>query len=405
MLLSMNTLRLKKKEDRRIRRGHPWAFSNEFEEIPKGLVPGEIVRVVDYAGRIVGEGYANPHTLIAVRLLTRGEEPFTTGLLKKRIRDAKALRERFYPARSGPCRSRSAGRNSWRAVYSESDFLPGLVVDKYEDWLSVQILTQGMERLFPDVLGALKEIYNPAGIVLRNDSKLRALEGLQTEKKVVYGEYAGPVEINLCGLRMMADLLEGQKTGFFLDQADNYSMLENISGGAEVIDLFCHTGAWGISALLAGAKGAVFVDSSESALAMARENAETNGFRSNTEFIREDALKALKRFADEGRRFDVVVADPPAFIKSRQKMAEGLQGYRDLNARCLRVVRPGGFLITCSCSHHLSRENFLETLRAGAATTGKPARIIEMRSQSKDHPVLLAAPETEYLKCALVQAG
>ncbi len=394
----MKTLRLKKKEDRRIRRGHPWAFSNEFEEIPRGLVPGEIVRVADYAGRIVGEGYANPHTLIAVRLLTRGEEPFTANLLKKRIEDAKALRERFYPGRS-----RSTG--SWRAVYSEADFLPGLIVDKYGDWLCVQVSTQGMERLLPDVLDALKEVYNPAGIVLRNDSKLRALEGLQIEKKIVYGEYAGPVLIDLCGLSVRADLLEGQKTGFFLDQADNYSMLENISGGAEVTDLFCHTGAWGISALLAGASSAVFVDSSERALAMAGENAELNGVRGKAEFVREDALTALKRFADEGRRFDVVVADPPAFIKSRQKMAEGLRGYRELNAGCLRIVRPGGFLITCSCSHHLSREDFLDTLRAGAATAARAARIIEMRSQSKDHPVLLAAPETEYLKCALVQAG
>ena len=406
----MKTLRLKKKEDRRIRRGHPWAFSNEFEEIPRGLIPGEIVRVVDYAGNIVGEGYANPHTLIAVRLLTRGEEPFTTDLLKKRIEDAKALRERFYPDRRGPGRSRSAARNSWRAVYSESDLLPGLIVDKYGGWLSVQVLTQGMERLFPDVLDALKEIYCPAGIVLRNDSKLRALEGLQTEKRVVYGEYAGRTEIELDGLRMRADLLEGQKTGFFLDQADNYSILENISRGADVLDLFCHTGAWGISALISGAKGAAFVDSSESALAMAGENAELNGFNSRTEFIREDALKVVKRFADEGRKFDVVVADPPAFIKSRQKIAEGLRGYRDLNARCLRLVRPGGFMITCSCSHHLSRENFLEMLRSSAAAAGRPAsgraaRIIEMRSQAKDHPILLAAPETEYLKCALVQAG
>ncbi len=397
----MKTLRLKKKEDRRIRRGHPWAFSNEFEEIPHGLVPGEIVRVADYAGRIVGEGYANPHTLIAVRLLTRGEEPFTTALLKKRIWDAKALRERFYPSR---CGSGNGSAGSWRAVYSESDFLPGLIVDKYKDWLCVQVSTQGMERLLPDVLDALKEVYNPAGIILRNDSKLRALEGLQTEKKVVFGEYAGRTEIGLDGLRMRADLLEGQKTGFFLDQADNYSMLENISRGSEVLDLFCHTGAWGISALLAGANGAVFVDSSEGALAMAGENAELNGFCTNTEFVREDALKALKRFADEGRRFDVVVADPPAFIKSRQKIAEGLRGYRDLNARCLRLVRPGGFLITCSCSHHLSRENFLEMLRAAAsAASGRATRIIETRSQSKDHPVLLAAPETEYLKCTLVQ--
>jgi 23S rRNA (cytosine1962-C5)-methyltransferase len=385
-------LKLKKKEDRRIRRGHPWAFSNEFEEIPKGLAPGEMVLVADYAGRPVGTGYVNPHSLIAVRLLTRGDEPFSVDLVKKRIEGAKRLRERFYP-----------DRNSWRAVFSESDFLPGLIVDRYAGWLSVQSLTQGMERLLPDVLDALKEVYRPSGIVLRNDSKLRALEGLPLEKKVAYGEYGGAIEIDLSGLKLKADLLEGQKTGFFLDQADNYSLLEKISADADVLDLFCHTGAWGISALKLGAKAAAFVDSSAPALAVARENAQLNGCLKRADFIREDALTAIKRLSDEGKKFDVVVADPPAFIKSRAKIAEGLRGYKDLNAKALRLVRPGGFFISCSCSHHLSRENFSEMLRASASGTGRGVRIIETRSQSKDHPVLLSAPETEYLKCALMQ--
>ncbi|MGC2423236.1 MAG: class I SAM-dependent rRNA methyltransferase [Nitrospirota bacterium] len=388
----MKTLRLKKKEDRRIRRGHPWAFSNEFDEIPKSLAPGEIVLVADYAGRPVGTGYVNPHSLIAVRLLTRGDEPFSVGLLRKRIEDAKALRERFYP-----------DRNSWRGVFSESDFLPGLIVDKYEGWLSVQSLTQGMERLLPDVLDALTEIYEPSGIVLRNDSKQRTLEGLPLEKKIAYGEYRGAIDIDLYGLKLKADLLEGQKTGFFLDQADNYFLLDKISADAGVLDLFCHTGAWGVTALKFGAKGATFVDSSAPALAFARENAQLNGCSERAEFIREDALTALKRFSDEGKKFDVVVADPPAFIKSRAKIAEGLRGYKDLNAKALRLVRPGGFFVTCSCSHHLSREGFYEMLRASASGTGRGVRIIETRSQSKDHPVLLAAPETEYLKCALMQ--
>jgi 23S rRNA (cytosine1962-C5)-methyltransferase len=388
----IKTLRLKKKEDRRIRRGHPWAFSNEFEDIPKGLIPGEMVLVADYAGRPVGTGYVNPHSLIAVRLLTRGDEPFSVDLIKKRIEGAKRLRERFYP-----------GRNTWRAVFSESDYLPGLIVDKYADWLSVQSLTQGMESLLPDVLDALKEVYRPSGIVLRNDSRLRALEGLPLEKKVAYGEYGGAIEIDLSGLKLKADLLEGQKTGFFLDQSDNYSLLEKISADADVLDLFCHTGAWGISALKFGAKAAAFVDSSAPALAVARENAQLNGFSDPSNFMREDALTALKRFSDEGKKFDVVVADPPAFIKSRAKIAEGLRGYRDLNAKALRLVRPGGFFISCSCSHHLSREDFHEMLRASASGTGRGVRIIETRSQSKDHPVLLSAPETEYLKCALMQ--
>jgi 23S rRNA (cytosine1962-C5)-methyltransferase len=388
----IKTLRLKRKEDRRLRRGHPWAFSNEIETPLSGLTPGEIVELADFAGNTVGVGYVNPHSLIAVRLLSRTKEDIGYPLIRERIASARALREKFYP-----------GRGSYRAVYSESDFLPGLVVDRYGGWLAVQVLTAGMDRLTGDVLDALTEIYRPEGVVLRNDSRLRSLEGLPAEKRVVTGDFTGPVEVELAGLRFKVDLMEGQKTGFFLDQVDNYSLLRGVSEGASVIDICCHTGAWGLSALKAGAKSVLGVDSSEAALALAKENARINGFGGAADFMKEDAFDALKGFLDRGMRFGLVVVDPPAFIKSKARLAEGLKGYRDLNVRALKTVEPGGWLVSSSCSHHLDREGFLEMLHASAHGAGRTVRVIEIRSQSKDHPVLLAARETEYLKCALLQ--
>lgn len=388
----MKTLRLKKKEDRRIRRGHPWVFSNELATPLTGITPGDLIRIEDHSGGFVGIGYANPHSLIAVRLLTRHEEAVDFGFISARVQDAKAYREAVYP-----------GRDSYRAVFSESDLLPGLVADKYADWLSVQVLTAGMERLLPLALEALKEAYTPAGIVLRNDSGLRALEGLPQEVKVVHGEYAGPVQIALSGARLLVDLTGGQKTGFFLDQADNYGLLSSISEGREALDLFCHTGAWSVMAARFGAKSCTGVDSSAPALELAKENARLNSLGDRVSFERDDVFDFLKRTAASGKRYGVVVCDPPAFIKSRAKLAEGLKGYRDLNARVMKAVAPGGWLISCSCSHHLDRETFLDVLRSAAASAGRAARVAEIRSQSKDHPVLLAAPETEYLKCALMQ--
>jgi len=388
----MNTLRLKKKEDRRIRRGHPWVFSNELEPGISGISPGELVLLEEHSGKPLGVGYANPHSLIAVRLIGRAGEEVGPALFRERILNARTLRERFCP-----------GRDVYRAVYSESDFLPGLIVDRYSRWLSVQVLTAGMERMLPFVMDALEEVYRPDGIVLRNDSVQRTHEGLSLEKKVAKGECAGPVDIDINGTRLKVDLLEGQKTGFFLDQVDNYGLLDKIAEGADMLDLFCYIGAWALAGLKAGAKSALCVDSSGPALSAAEENFRLNGFEGRSEFVRDDAFSALKKIIDSGRRFGVVVADPPAFVKSRAKLAEGLKGYRDLNVKAMRTVSPGGFLISCSCSHHVDRETFREMLMAGAAGSGRAVRLIEMRTQSKDHPVLLAAPETEYLKCALLQ--
>ncbi|HEY3346762.1 MAG TPA: class I SAM-dependent rRNA methyltransferase [Nitrospirota bacterium] len=387
----MITLKLKNKEDRRLRRGHPWAFSNEIEGKLTGIEAGELVLLADHMGKPVGTGYLNPHTLIAFRLLTRGNEEFGPATIRRRILDAKALREKFYP-----------GQTTYRAVFSESDQLPGLVVDRYGSWLVIEALTAGIERLMPQILESLEEAYSPDGIVLRNDSRSRELEGLPLEKTVIKGEYSGPVQVEISGLKLEVDLLEGQKTGFFLDQADNYRLLDGISEGASVLDLFCHTGAWASYAAKAGAASVLGIDASAHALETAKRNAGLNGL-ANVEFLKEDVFDYLKAAVSEGKRFDLIIADPPAFIKSRAKLAEGLKGYRDLNIKAMKAVAHGGWLISCSCSHHMDRESFREMLRTSAAAAGRVVRLVEERSQSKDHPVLLAAPETEYLKAALLQ--
>jgi len=387
----MKTLKLRKKEDRRLRRGHPWAFSNEIESL-SGIEPGDLVELQDASGALVGTGYANPRSLIAVRLISRPGEEFGPGLIRRRVEDARAYREKVCP-----------GRKSYRAFYSESDFLPGLVVDNYGGNLVVQSLTAGVERMLPEIIDALKAVYSPKCILLRNDSGQRKLEGLAPGKSVEHGRYDGPVDAVIGGLKFKVDMLDGQKTGFFLDQVDNYALLKDISKDAHVLDLFCHTGAWALTAANFGAASCTGVDSSEHALAGAVENTALNGLFDRVEYERADVFAALKTIAAGGKRYDVVVCDPPAFIKSRAKTAEGLKGYRDLNVKAMRVVKPGGWLVSCSCSHHLSREGFVEMLQAAAVGAGRAARVVEIRSQSKDHPALLAAPETDYLKCALLQ--
>ena len=346
----------------------------------------------DHSGGFVGIGYANPHSLIAVRLLTREHEETGPSFVRQRVALAKKLRDQLYP-----------GRECCRVFFSESDLLPGLIVDRYGKHLCVQSLTAGVERLMPSILDALIATYAPEGIILRNDTGLRQLEGLPLEKKLVYGTYDGPVDVEIGDTRFHVDLMEGQKTGFFLDQVDNYHVLDMVSEGVDALDLFCHTGAWAMSAVKNGAASCTGIDSSAPALEMASANAKLNGLEDRLSFVREDVFTSLKRLGGDGRRYGLIISDPPAFIKSRSKIAEGLKGYRDLNTRVMKLVKPGGWLVSCSCSHHMDRDTFMEVLRSAATGAGRAVRLAEFRSQSKDHPVLIAAPETEYLKCALLQ--
>lgn len=384
----MKTIKLKQKEERRIQRGHPWIFSNELQRATDQFTPGELVEVLDAAGRFMGRGYINPHTLIAVRVLTREQEEIDRGFFRKRIATARALRTRL------------GFGDSFRAVFSESDYLPGLIVDKYADTLVLQSSTAGIETLLPDIIAALQDEYSPRAIVLRNDSPSRELEGLALEKRVAYGEIIGPVRIEESGIQYQVDVLEGQKTGFFFDQRENRLAIKDQVQGRRTLDCFCYMGAWALTAARFGAAEVIGLDSSERAISLATQNAALNNLPAR--FKKADVFDELRMLEKQRERFGCIVLDPPAFVKSRAKVREALKGYKEINLRAMRLIEPGGALVTCSCSHHIDEELFKEMLIDAAFSAGKQVRLLEMRSQSRDHPVLLAARETQYLKCAIL---
>lgn len=385
---------LKRGEDKRIRGGHPWVFSNEIKEITGEKEPGAAAEIYDAGGTFVGAGYYNPGTLIAARLLARSQADIdSAGFYRERIARAVACRHLLYP-----------GMTSFRVVFGESDFLPGLVVDKYGDYLAVQFLTCGMEMRRELITGVLLEMLAPKGIVARNDAAVRALEGLDERVEILYGNVPEQVEIEEHSLLFRIDLLHGQKTGHFLDQKENHLLLKEKVKGKDILDCFCYSGSWGIHAASFGAARVTCVDISEKAIALTRGNAALNGFSTVVECEAADAFERLRTLRREGRTFDVVVLDPPAFVKSRKVLQEALKGYFTINRRAMELLRPGGYLITCSCSYHLGREMFRELLVNAAQKAEREMRLIEVRSQAPDHPVLLAIPETEYLKCFVLQA-
>lgn len=377
----------------RILAGHLWVFSNELAERPKKFAPGSLVELRDRKDSFLGIGYVNPNSLISIRILTRHREEIDREFFKRRISSALEYRMRFL-----------RGADSFRAVFSEGDLLPGLIVDKYADCLSVQFLTLGMEARSEAVLEALDEAFSPRVIVLRNDSPARTLEGLALDKKVVKGSLEGPIVIRDKELLFEIDPLSGQKTGFFLDQAENRRAFAQLTGTGDALDLFCNTGAWAMHIAKSGAS-VTGVDSSATAVDAAKKNAELNGLASVCAFSKTDVFDFVKGALAKGRLYDYIVLDPPAFVKSRAKINEGLRAYREMNTACMKLLKKGGLLATSSCSYHVNREAFMEVLRSSAKDAGKPVRIVESRSQAKDHPALLSVPETEYLKCVILEAG
>jgi len=386
--LLMKTIKLKQKEERRILRGHPWVFSNELVFSARDFIAGEIVDVQDSGGRFIGRGYINPHSLIAVRLLTRKQEEIDQAFFTRRISAAHALRTLL------------GYGDSFRAVFSEGDGLPGLIVDKYADTLVVQSLTAGMDALQNDIIAALKEEYAPTAIVQRNDTSSRGLEGLSQETSVVHGAIDGLVTIEESGITYQVDVLEGQKTGFFFDQRENRLALREYVKNRRVLDCFCYVGAWSLSAARFGASEVIGLDSSEKAVTQAAKNAALNGLAA--EFKKADVFDELRAREKQHERFGCIILDPPAFVKSRAKVREALKGYKEINLRAMKLLEPGGFLVTCSCSHHIDEDLFREMLIDAAHSAGRQARLLEMRSQARDHPVLIAARETQYLKCAIL---
>jgi 23S rRNA (cytosine1962-C5)-methyltransferase len=354
------------------------------------LEPGSVHELCDSRGEFLGMVYANPASLITARMLSRRKRPIDLDFCLERIQAAAERRNRLFP-----------NREIYRLVYGEGDLMPGLIVDKYGPLLVVQSLTAGMDRLQDDVVQALVEIMKPEGIFLRNDSSFRALEGLSLEKTVAYGTVPDPLIVASHGLRFQLDVPNGQKTGFYLDQECNRPVLSQyVFPGASVLDLFCYTAAWGLHAAAAGAEMITAVDSSRSALDLAASNAELNNMKDRFTFVRDSALDFLKKTHDQ---WDVVILDPPAFIKSRAQVKEGQKGYIDLNRRALGKIKPGGILVTCSCSHHLEAQVFEEVLQSASKQSGKDLRLLDVRGQGPDHPVLLSMPETRYLKVIVAQ--
>jgi 23S rRNA (cytosine1962-C5)-methyltransferase len=386
----MTRLVLRRGHDRRVRGGHPWIFSNEIETVAGPSHPGAAVAVFAADGQRLGTGYYNPHSLIAARLLSRSDESidipdFYVAALQKALE----------------YRRRTCGAlDAVRLVHGEGDGLAGLVVDRYGEVLSVQLLTAGMETRRAVLIEALREVLDPRAIVARNDSGARELEGLPRGTEVLYGAAPEPVPVTINGLRLRVDVMAGQKTGLFLDQRENCRRLEGLVQGAEVLDLFCYAGAWSLHAAAYGASSVTAVDASATAIRMATDNARLNGCAERCRFVAGDVFDVLRE--ERGRRFGTVVLDPPAFIKSRRHLEEGKKGYLTVNRRALELVAPGGYLVTCSCSHHLDRPGFLALIAQAAHQARRSVRLVEMRGQAADHPILPACPETDYLKCLIL---
>lgn len=384
---------LKKGEDRRLRAGHLWVFSNEVDvkRTPlTGFEPGALVRVEASGGRPLGLAYVNPHSLICARLLTHGKAlPDFNALLRRRLRQALALRERLFD------------QPYYRLVFGESDLIPGLVVDRFGDVLVVQIATAGMEARRDDIIEALQAEVSPQGIVIQNHLPIRELEGLPVGTQEVIGTVPDTLKVIENGLEFSVNLAGGQKTGWFFDQRDNRAQLRRYVKGQRVLDLFSYAGGWGITAAKAGASAVTCVDSSASALAMARDSAALNGVEIET--LEKDAFQALSDFRSAGEKFDVVIVDPPAFIKRRKDFKAGLSGYQRLNQAALQVTETGGILVSCSCSHHLDEQNLVGVIQRSARHVDRYAQLLEWGRQAVDHPEHPAIPETRYLKAVTLR--
>ena len=384
---------LRRGEDRRVRGGHPWIFSNEVESWLGDVADGGLVDVSDHRGAFLGRAYVNRHSLICARLLTRGRDEIDAAFFVKRLERARRLRDSAYP-----------GERAVRLVYGESDQLPGLVVDRYGDYLSVQVLTLGMEQRLPLLRAALEQVFEPRAAVLVADSPLRTLEGLDQRRDTWWGDVPERVAVKVGGFDLEVDLLHGQKTGLFLDQRENRRRAEARARGRIALDVFCYQGEWSMHLARGGAESVLAVDSSEPALALARENIARNGLDGLVQVMKMDAFDALRRLEREGKRFGMIVLDPPALIKSRRAVAAGARAYREHNRLAMNLLEEDGILVTCSCSHHLDDDMFRQVLLESARAAKRPMRVLDWAGEAADHPRLLAVPETHYLKCAVLQA-
>ena len=386
----MATITLRKTRETRVRGGHPWIYASEIEKVDGAFENGDIVDVADFRGKFIGRGFYNPQSQISLRILTRNDEPCDRGFFARRIQDAWDYRKLL------------CDPMSCRLIYSESDFLPGLVVDKFADVLVLQSLSLGIERIKGMLCDLLMEIVQPSGIWERSDVPVRRLEGLEQTTGLLRGEVPDEVDMVENGIHFLVDVKHGQKTGFFLDQKQNRAALEPLCRDARVLDCFCHNGSFALHAAKYGASSVLGVDISEEALAVARRNAEINGF-DNVTFEAHNCFDLLRDLTDAGEKFDLVILDPPAFTKNKAAVQSAIRGYKEINLRGLKLVRPGGFLVTCSCSQHVLPEMFQEVINQAARDAKKRIRLVEFRTQGYDHPILPQSVETKYLKTMIIQ--
>ena len=377
-------------QDRRLRAGHPWIYSNELkmDAAAKAMEPGASVRLTNVAGKAMAVAQFNPHSLIAARVLSRNQDAtIDAAFLKRRLARALHLRELLYD------------QPYYRLVHAEADGMPGLVIDRFGKKLVIQANSAGMERLKPLLLDAIEEVLETDLIVFKNDSPMRAREGLELGVDVAKGEAAGLIELSENGLTFVADPIRGQKTGWYFDQRENRAFAARLARDERVLDLFSYGGGFGITALEAGAKEALAVDRSEGALALAGEAAARNGVGKRLTCCREEGFAALDRLASEKQRFGLVVADPPSFVKSKRELKAGLKGYRKLTRAAAALVREEGCLVIASCSHNVPIDLFRDEVRKGLSDAGRGGRLIRQSGASADHPSHPMLPESAYLKC------
>lgn len=388
---------LKKGEGRTIKSGGLWIFDNEIQSIVGKFKNGDVVVVHDFDGYPMGKGYINQNSKIRVRLLTRKvDQEINEDFLRMRVKNAWEYRKK------------TVDTSSCRVLFGDADFLPGLVVDKFSDVLVVQSLALGIDRFKEQIVSLLREVLEEDGIIIRgvyerSDAKERLKEGMEKVKGFIGEEFDTKVPIIENGVKYLVDVKDGQKTGFFLDQKYNRLAIQKLCKGAKVLDCFTHTGSFALNAGIAGAESVLGIDASELAVAQATENAKLNGIEDRVKFECHDVFELLPALEQQGEKFDVVILDPPAFTKSRNSIKNAIKGYREINLRGMKLVKDGGYLATCSCSHFMDYDTFTKTIGQAAANVHKRLRQVEFRTQSPDHPILWAADESYYLKFYIFQ--
>lgn len=387
----MANVTLKPGKEKRVYSGHPWVFRSDIDKADEGIRPGDVVSVLSSKGKFLAKAYYNPNSQITLRVLTYQDEIVDRDFIFRRVKQAIDYRRTF------------ADLRSCRVIFAESDRLPALIVDSFGDILVLQCLSLGMEQFKQDVVDALVEYLHPTGIWERNDVPVRHLEGLEMTTGLLYGTVPDRVLMEENGVKFWVDVKEGQKTGFFLDQKENRAAIAPFVKDKTVLDCFTHTGSFALHAGYYGAKEVTGVDISDYACAFATENAKLNGLEDRVHFVEANAFDLLAEQSRNGIKYDVVILDPPAFTKTRSAVESATRGYKEINLRAMKMVRPGGYLITCSCSQHILPEMFRDIVLSAAKDARVTLRQVEFRTQGKDHPILPASAETQYLKCGIYQ--